>query len=46
MFKIGDTVKVISKTNNDGEMREYFPVGTICTVVEIGHEKDGSLFYK
>lgn len=45
MLKIGDTVKVIKPTNNDGELREYIKIGTICCVTEIGHEKDGTPYY-
>lgn len=45
MLKIGDIVKVIKPANNDGEFREYIKIGTICCITEIGHEKDGTLYY-
>ena len=45
MLKVGDTVKVISKTNTFLGMQEFIPIGTICTVVEICVEWDGSLYY-
>lgn len=44
-YKIGDMVKVISKTDDNGEMREYFPIGTICEIVEIGCDDNESYFY-
>ena len=45
MLKVGDTVKVISKTRTFLGMQEFIPIGTICTVVEICVEKDKSLYY-
>ena len=43
MLNIGDTVKVIAATEDasycDGRKKEYIPIGTICTVKEIGHCK-------
>lgn len=41
MFKIGDTVKVISSTN----VGELIPIGTICTVLEVSKELDGKYYY-
>lgn len=35
MLKVGDTVKVISKTMMEGEEREFIPIGTICKVEEV-----------
>lgn len=34
MISIGDTVKVISATEFNGEMVTFYPIGTICKVVE------------
>ena len=45
MLKVGDTVKVISKTRTFLGMQEFIPIGTICTVVEIHIERNGSLYY-
>lgn len=54
MLKVGDTVKVISKTMCNGEEEEFIPIGTICEVTEIceddnspyyGITKDGYTFY-
>lgn len=45
MLKVGNTVKVISKTNTFLGMQEFIPIGTICTVVEICVEWDGTLYY-
>ena len=54
MLKVGDTVKVISKTMDNGEEREFIPIGTICEVTEIceddnityyGITSDGYTFY-
>ena len=46
MLKVGDTVKVISDTEDagycDGRKIEYIPIGTICKVVETDIEDDGS----
>lgn len=34
MLKVGDTVKVIGKTlDENGEEKEFIPIGTICSVV-------------
>lgn len=35
MLKIGDTVKVISKTMCNEKETELIPIGTICTVTEV-----------
>ena len=38
MIKIGDTVKVIAATedaSNPDKKKEYIPIGTICTVINI-----------
>ena len=43
MLKVGDTVKVISKTMCNGEEREFIPIGTICKVTEIC--EDDSPYY-
>lgn len=45
MLKIGDTVKVISKTLCNNEMKELITIGTICKVTEIDYEKDGTPYY-
>ena len=45
MLKVGDTVKVISKTRTFLGMQEFIPIGTICTVVDTCIEWDGSLYY-
>lgn len=34
MLKIGDIVKVISPTKHFDEYKEFYPIGTICKVVE------------
>lgn len=45
MLKIGDTVKVISKTNDCDEWKEYIPIGSICAVIEIDINTDGTPYY-
>lgn len=45
MLKITDTVKVISKTNCGGIMKELIPVGAICIIVSEHKDKDGSIYY-
>lgn len=45
MLQIGDTVKVISKTLCNNEMKELITIDTICKVTEIGYEKDGTPYY-
>lgn len=45
MLNLNDIVKIISPVMVDDELKELFPVGTICKVVEIRSEKDGSLYY-
>lgn len=41
MINIGDTVKVISPTQHGDDMVTFYPIGTICTVVD--KESDGSI---
>lgn len=45
MWKIGDTVKVISKTEVNDELRELLPIGTICKIKEVREEDDGTPYY-
>ena len=45
MLKVGDTVKVISKTKTYLGMQEFIPIGTICTVIKTCVEWDKSLYY-
>lgn len=45
MFKIGDTVKVISKTKYNDEMRAFIPIGTICNIVAIEYAEDEGYYY-
>lgn len=45
MLKVGDTVKVISKTMCNGEEKEFIPIGTICKVTEICKEDHNSPYY-
>lgn len=45
MWSIGDTVKIISKTELNGEVKELLPVGTVCKIVEVCKEDDGTPFY-
>ena len=44
MLKVGDTVKVISKTRYNGieEKAEYIPIGEICKVIAVDHDGDGT----
>ena len=45
-IKIGDKVKVISEVRYDnGFAVEHIPIGTICEVIDIKKEKDGSFLY-
>lgn len=46
-IKVGDTVKIISKTHySDGTEEEHIPIGTVCTVKEITYdEKNGTPYY-
>lgn len=44
MLKVGDIVKVKSKVNYCGEMKEYIPIGTICKVVEMESVPNGCVF--
>lgn len=45
MLKVNDLVKVISKTSCSDEIKELIPIGTICKVIEICYEEDGTLYY-
>lgn len=45
MLKVGDTVKVISKTKTFLGMQELIPIGTICTVIKTCVERDKTLYY-
>ena len=46
MLKIGDTVKVISKTHySDGVEEEHIPIGTVCTVKEIDYDEENGMPY-
>lgn len=38
MLKIGDIVKVISKTHQNDTLMEFVKIGTICRVVDICKE--------
>lgn len=46
-LKVGDTVKIISKTDaGDGTIKELIPIGTICTVKEVcRNHVSGKLYY-
>lgn len=35
MLEVGDTVKIISVTQEGEDKKEYIPIGTICKVVEV-----------
>ena len=35
MIEVGDTVKIISVTQEREDKKEYIPIGTICKVVEV-----------
>lgn len=43
MIKVGDTVKVIDKADiaDDIGRREFYPIGTICKVIEVDEDPDG-----
>lgn len=41
MIKVGDNVRVISKTEFGGEMIELVPLGTICIVTSVDSEGVG-----
>ena len=45
MWNIGDTVKVMSKTECNGIKKELIPIGSICVIVETCREEDGSHYY-
>lgn len=45
-LKVGDTVKIISKTEaGDGTIKELIPLGTICTVKEVCKESATNELY-
>lgn len=50
MIKIGDTVKIIKKTQKAGgelgELYEYIKIGTVCTVNDIDHLDTGTVVYE
>lgn len=47
MLKIGDLVKVVSKTLCNGEVRELYPLGTIATVAEVYiDDETGEAYYE
>ena len=45
MLKVGDMVKVINTANVGGVHKELIKIGTICTVLEVCQEDDGSYYY-
>ena len=47
MLEVNDIVKVISATDS-GYLgaREFIPIGTVCRVVNVEKEKDGSYYYE
>lgn len=45
MWSIGDILKVISKTEVNGELKELLPIGTICKIKEACKEDDGTPYY-
>lgn len=45
MWNIGDIVKIISKTELNGESKELLPIGTICRIEEVCQENDGTPSY-
>lgn len=45
MLKIGDTVKVLRTTEVEGVQKELIRIGTICTVLEVCRNSDGSYYY-
>ena len=50
MIKVGDTVKIIKKTQKaggePGELYEYIKIGTVCTVIDIDKFDDGTVAYE
>lgn len=45
MWNIGDIVKIISKTELNGESKELLLIGTICRIEEVCQENDGTPYY-
>ena len=45
MWSIGDTVKITSKTEVNGEIKELLPIGTVCKIKEVCKEDDGTPYY-
>ena len=47
MLEVNDIVKVISSTDS-GYLgaREFIQIGTVCRVVNVEKEKDGSYYYE
>lgn len=50
MINIGDTVKIIKKTQKaggePGELYEYIEIGTVCTVNDIERLDNGTVAYE
>ena len=50
MINIGDTVKIIKKTQKaggePGELYEYIEIGTVCTVNDIERSNNGTVAYE
>ena len=50
MIKVGDTVKIIKKTQKagggPGELYEYIKIGTVCTVNDIERFDNGTVAYE
>lgn len=50
MINVGDTVKIIKPTQDasgdPGELKEYIPIGTICTILNITEDKNGIKSYE
>lgn len=47
MLETNDVVKVISATDSGYlGVREFIPIGTVCRVVNVEKEKDGSYYYE
>lgn len=40
MLKIDDTVKVKMGTMHQGERKEFFPIGTICRVIDTEYSEE------
>ena len=47
MLEVNDIVKVISATDSGYLVaREFIPIGTVCRVVNVEKQKDGSYYYE